>query len=106
MTYIQLAGPNLSYIQIKDDAQEEEIVAASDTIDLDSDDRLAATTSSQLIKVKNLLTYIQLSGPNFPYIQIKDDAQNQDAASDPVDLDDEDQLASSSHLIKVRSLLT
>ena len=58
MTYIQLAGPNLSYTLIKPDAPDEELLAASNTVDLDEEDHLAADTSCQLIKVRNLITHI------------------------------------------------
>ena len=56
-------------------------------------DQLAAPTSSQLLKVKDLMTYNQIAGLNLSYIYIKDDAQDEElvAASGPMELDDEDQ---------------
>ena len=58
MTYIPLSGPNSSYIQIKNDAQDQELEADSDTVDLEDEDQIAADTSSQRIKVIYLITFI------------------------------------------------
>ena len=52
--------PNFSYIQIKEDAPDTVDLEDEDelAVDLEDEVELAAASSSQLIKVRNLLTYI------------------------------------------------